>query len=70
MILKFPDRGARQHFTDLVTRERPWLRSALEESYALPYLLVDRISQEDAQWIKGHIGTLGRAFEDRRVDLF
>ena len=70
MILKFRDRGTRQQFMDYVTSERPEIRSALEESYVLPNILVGRISHRDAEWLKKHIAPLGRAIEDRKVDLF
>ncbi len=70
MILKFSNEGARRKFVDLVERERPAIRSALEESRVLPHLVVSGLSRADADWIKTHVASLGRAFEDRKYDLF
>jgi hypothetical protein len=64
LLLKFPDSSKRDEFLRQLARERDDILPLYKASENLPHAVVTSLSPEQASWIRQHVNTFGRAYED------
>jgi hypothetical protein len=64
LILKFAGPVQREKFFNKLAEERTDIVPLFRGSKSVPQAVVSRLSPEQAQWVRQHLGGLGSAYDD------
>ena len=70
MILKFDNDDARRKFVSLTQTSRGDIGTKLKSLRNRPYVVIEDLDREQADWVTSHVEPLGKAYDDVQFEPF